>query len=260
MQEMLKEGDSRDELQWELCAVVDLGTILVNACYILEGDSLLGIRAYDIIKRILTKYDEIRLAANANDGTFLNFMPNLRALARTYDNDIGLFVRMSTYVKNVIRPAFQYLRENLDESSPDSKLLNSMKLFRAFRLFNPSRSSKLLPGESVSLEHLRNYAHFQGLVDGMYDECADYKILAEEYPGGEKDDPTEFFEINKLRIPNWYEAFHIVSLVQPSSCAAERVFSILNLAMGDSQQQLLADLTATIVMLRYNRSKPKSQK
>jgi len=107
MQNILKDGASRDELQWELCTVVDLGEILVKACYTLEGDGLVGLKAYDIMKNILGHYELVRGAANMNDGSLLNFMPNLRAVARTYDNDVVLVARMSKYVKDIIRPAFK---------------------------------------------------------------------------------------------------------------------------------------------------------
>ena len=44
----------------------------------------------------------------------------------------------------------------------------------------------------------------------------------------------------------------ILVLIQPSSAAIERVFSQLRLAIGDTQQQLLADAVEAVVMLRYN--------
>jgi len=82
----------------------------------------------------------------------------------------------------------------------------------------------------------------------MFDEYARHINLSTEYEGAAE----EYFELHKEQIPSWYKAFRIVCLIQPSSCA-ERVFSILNLAMGDRQESMLADSTTTIVMLGYNR-------
>ena len=44
-------------------------------------------------------------------------------------------------------------------------------------------------------------------------------------------------------------------LVQPSSAAAERVFSILNSYFGGDQVSSLEDYIESAVMLRYNRGK-----
>ena len=40
-------------------------------------------------------------------------------------------------------------------------------------------------------------------------------------------DPLEWWESNKAKLPNWASAFRKLVLVQPSSAAEERVFSLL---------------------------------
>ena len=42
-------------------------------------------------------------------------------------------------------------------------------------------------------------------------------------------------------------------LVQPSSAAAERVFSLLKNAFGEQQQSSLHDLVAATLMVQYNK-------
>ena len=44
-----------------------------------------------------------------------------------------------------------------------------------------------------------------------------------------------------------------VFLVQPSSAAAERVFSLLKKAFGEQQQSSLHDLVAATLMVQYNK-------
>ena len=54
------------------------------------------------------------------------------------------------------------------------------------------------------------------------------------------------------RIPKWSSACKIALLVQPSSAAAERVFSILSNCFKDQQTHSLEDYIEASVMLQYN--------
>ena len=53
-------------------------------------------------------------------------------------------------------------------------------------------------------------------------------------------------------LPHWSSAVMKVLLVQPSSAAAEQVFSILNSSFNDSQEHALVDYLQAWVMLQYN--------
>jgi len=53
-------------------------------------------------------------------------------------------------------------------------------------------------------------------------------------------------------LPAWAAAAKKVLVAQPSSAAAERVFSLLNSTYGDKQDNSLKDYIETSVMLRYN--------
>lgn len=50
----------------------------------------------------------------------------------------------------------------------------------------------------------------------------------------------------------FYESVSIISLFQPRSAAAERVFSMLRNLIDDTQRSSLADKTEANVMIRYN--------
>ena len=86
--------------------------------------------------------------------------------------------------------------------------------------------------------------------------------LKEEFPAyvaaSENTDPSktrEFWMNHKDQLPTWCSSYQKVMLVQPSSAASERVFSILNNSFTTKQQQSLQDLieASVIVMLQYNR-------
>ena len=54
----------------------------------------------------------------------------------------------------------------------------------------------------------------------------------------------------KSRLPHWAQAFRLVALVQPSSAAAERVFSILSYSFSAKQHLALEDYVQLSVMLQ----------
>ena len=53
--------------------------------------------------------------------------------------------------------------------------------------------------------------------------------------------------------PTWALAMQIVGSFTPNSAAAERVFSMLKLMLGDTQMSALADMIQAALMLRYNK-------
>ena len=53
-------------------------------------------------------------------------------------------------------------------------------------------------------------------------------------------------------LPNWSKACKTALLIQPSSAAAERVFSLLKNCFKVNQASALEDYTETSIMLQYN--------
>ena len=58
-------------------------------------------------------------------------------------------------------------------------------------------------------------------------------------------------EVDQLS-SNWAKAFTLVALIQPSSAAAERVFSILSDSFSSQQHLALENYIQLSVMLQYN--------
>ena len=64
-------------------------------------------------------------------------------------------------------------------------------------------------------------------------------------------DDVEFWRLHAVSMPQLSRCAQIAMLIQPSSAAAERAFSILE-SFSDQQQQLLEDAKEAAVMLQYN--------
>ena len=69
----------------------------------------------------------------------------------------------------------------------------------------------------------------------------------------EEEDEIPLWWSRQHPFPCWQSAVKQLLLVQPSSAAAEKVFSILNSCFGDDQVSSLEDYIESAVMLRYNR-------
>ena len=63
---------------------------------------------------------------------------------------------------------------------------------------------------------------------------------------------TTWWKTHERELPKWSNACKLALLVQPSSAAAERVFSILSNCFRDQQMRSLEDYIETSVILQYN--------
>ena len=69
-------------------------------------------------------------------------------------------------------------------------------------------------------------------------------------------DRKGWWQRNSETLPNWSSACKSLMLIQPSSAAAERAFSILSNSFTNNycQEHSLKDYIETCVMLQYNSS------
>ena len=65
-------------------------------------------------------------------------------------------------------------------------------------------------------------------------------------------DPAKWWKNHADELPSWSSAAAKVLLVQPSSAAAERVFSLLQQAFQHQQDQALEDYVEASIMVQYN--------
>ena len=64
-----------------------------------------------------------------------------------------------------------------------------------------------------------------------------------------------FWKDHAAAIPKWSNAARKIMLVQPSSAAAERVFSLLNNGFGDQQLSALEDYLEASIMMQHKYNK-----
>ena len=89
------------------------------------------------------------------------------------------------------------------------------------------------------------------LMDQLRDELPAYLAAAEDVsPDVET---LSWWKNHQNQIPTWAKAFKLILLVQPSSVAAERVFSLLQNSFSHQQQSSLENYISVSVMLQYNR-------
>ena len=82
-------------------------------------------------------------------------------------------------------------------------------------------------------------------------ELADYLAKAADVSADL--DPLELWERKAQYLPPWVAAGRNIVLVQPSSAAAERVFSLLKASFNERQDHALQDYLETSLMLQYNK-------
>ena len=88
-------------------------------------------------------------------------------------------------------------------------------------------------------------------IPGLKQELPLYLTKSSDIP--ESTDCLQWWKTYATELPVWSSAAQLVLLVQPSSDAAERVFSLLNSSFTDQQDLSLQDYVETSIMLQYNK-------
>ena len=126
-----------------------------------------------------------------------------------------------------------------------------MAAFKAARLFLPQKVRELNPDATV-VDSLQAFPFFTpSVLADLKSELPSY--LAKAADVAADFDPLEWWKAHAVDLPNWSSAAGDVLLVQPSSAAAERVFSLLKATFGPQQDITLNDYIETSLMLQYNR-------
>ena len=90
-------------------------------------------------------------------------------------------------------------------------------------------------------------------INGLIRELPQYVAAAQDVVIEQEEKKVEWWQAHADRLPNWSMAVKKILLVQPSSAAAQRVFSILAASFNDQQDRALADYLQASVMLQYNK-------
>ena len=213
------------------------GKILVKACYYLEGDGPLALDCYEIV-------DEV-VASVATEN-----IPNIRAIAEKLTRKPPSHPHHEqwvSYARNCVQSGLDYFVNQLTSS-----LKMSLAIFKGCRLFSPQKVREMKPtaqslDESLSCIPFIDAAEREGLKEELPTYLARVADIDKMF------DQLEWWKLNSSTLPNWSTAAKKIVLVQPSSAAAERVFSLLKQSFGEQQDSSLQDYIEASLMLQFNK-------
>ena len=229
-------------LQIELAAVVDCGEPFVKATYTLEGDGPLVLECFEIISTI-------QAAIHAGH------MPNVRAVVENLSS--GTTVQQSqqqqaqqqlvAYARSCVLPGITYFQEQLQSS-----LKSSLLVFKAACLFSPQKANLMQPN-AAAVDDLAAFPFLntQTILDDLKAELPLY--LAKAADVDSSIDALDWWKKNANCLPKWVSALQKILLIQPSSAAIERVFSLLKSSFSEQQECSLQDYVEASIMLQYNK-------
>ena len=233
------DAQRKANLQLEIAMTVDWGEPFVKACYFLEGDGPLALECYESITKVSATIQ-------------VGHTPNVQAVARQLTGGAPpsspQHQQLIAYAKACVQPGLDYFERQLGSS-----LKAPLAAFKCARLFSLQKINLIQPDANALAQELAvvpflNIAH---VVAGLTAELPDYLVRAADTSPNFS--PLEWWKQNASALPNWSEAARKILLLQPSSAAAERVFSLLNSSFGDQQDNSLQDYIESSLMLQYNK-------
>ena len=224
----------KDEFRVELAALIDAGKYFVEATYQLESDGPAVLNCYEIIDRLLN---------SIKAGNY----PNLEAVCRLIGaSNKELRERWFKYGMDCIEPGLTYFADTVI----DGPLKPALAIFKAARLFNPQKISEMSI-TAKSLDALQVVPFFDTeTIGNLKEELPSY--LAKATDLSPDHDPLVFWQAKSPDLPHWAAAAKKVLVVQPSSAASERAFSLLASTFHDQQSQSLVDYIELSMMLQFN--------
>ena len=206
--EILQNPAKCRKLKMELCITVDSMQPFVQATYLLEGDGPLVFTAYEQIRKL---YNHISL----------EHYPNVTALAREQaQGNSSHEQQLLAYAKSCVIPAYAYFKTKFDND-----LKSTLDAFKAACYFNPCKLAELKP-TSADIDDLCCFPFLKSeTIADFKSELPQYLAIAEGV--SPKINPVEWWKTHEDDLPNWARSCKMVLLVQPSSAAAERAFSLL---------------------------------
>ena len=226
-------------LQLEIAMTVDWGEPFVKACYFLEGDGPLAFECYEAISKISAAMQ-------------VGHTPNVQAVVRQLTD--GTLPpnpqpqQLMAYAKACVQPGLDYFDKQLDSS-----LKAPLEAFKCARLFSPQKINIIQPDANTLEQELAAvpFLNLSPVVTALKTELPDYLARAADTTSNFP--VLEWWKQNASALPNWSEAARKILLIQPSSAAAERVFSLLTNSFGNQQDSSLQDYIESSLMLQYNK-------
>lgn len=238
--DVLNNSQKCASLRIELAGIVDWGEPFVKACYFLEGDGPLAVDCYEAIERIQA-------------GLRTEHIPNVRAIAQQLSGKVAgdpSHEAWVAYAKSCVQPGLDYFQRQLASTSG---LKASVEIFSGCRLFSPQKVHVMQPNASAIDQALKTipFLNSQQQLDGLKSELPAY--LARAADTDQQFDILEWWKRNASDLPNWSAAAKKILLIQPSSAASERVFSLPKNSFGPQQDHALQDYIEASLMLQFNK-------
>ena len=231
--EILSDQQKCSLLKVELAVVSDLGEHFVKSIYTLEGDGPLVFDCFEAI---------VKLRAVIHS----NHYPNTLAVIRSFRQPPAIEQQWYTYAVQCIEPSIQYFQVKFGNDSE-----KPLAVFKAARLFSPVRLHEIQP-TALDLDQLKVLLFLDDstVLSNLKVELPSY--LAKASQVNSDFDILEWWKLHEAELPHWSSAVKKGLLLQPSSAASERVFSLLNNSFNDRQYNFLEDYIEASIMLQYN--------
>ena len=171
--------------------------------------------------------------------------PNVTAVVeRVAGGNRGAVQQMSTYASSCVKGTQDYFTKKMT-----GELKDLVSAFKAAKLFCPQRVVEIGPN-AIEVDSLRVFPFLDdtSVIGGLKEELPQYLTLATD--ASHEIEPLDWWKRHETDLPKWSGAARKIVLVQPSSTAAERVFSILHCSFGDKQQHALEDYIEASVQLQ----------
>ena len=234
---ILEDPEKRSLLQVELAVVIDVGEQFVKATYRLEGDGPWGFSCFEILSAVDAS---IRNAHMPNTQTVIG-----RLTGMPISTQIGQ--QWLLYARSCVEPGLNYFQMKFH-----GELSGSVAAFKAARFFLPHKIDEMKP-DSSAIDTLKAFPFLDNVtvLNGLKEELPLY--LAKAADVSNSIETLSWWKKNSEDLPCWSGAVCKVALVQPSSAAAERVFSLLNKSFDAQQDLALQDYVECSLMLQYNK-------
>ena len=222
-------------LKIELAATVDAMQPFVKATYNLEGDGPLALRAYQHLRTVESSI------ANA-------YYPNVIAVSRLLSQgNVPVQQKGINYATQCIRPAYQYYQDKFNHGP----LQPLVTIFKSCHLFDPVKVKEMQP-DAAAVDTLRCAPFFDAdnVIQPLQGALAAYQALTDDVVA--EVNVLEWWSQHSKEIPSWASACKQILLLQPSSAASERVFSLLQNSFNNRQERALEDYIETSLILQYN--------
>ena len=220
-------------MKLKLASVVDWGEVFVKATYNLKGDGPLAFTCYEEVQNV---FAAVRVG----------YTPNTEGVIQAISTQTSTQQRSRAYAKSCVQGTLEYFEHQLE-----SLLKVPLSAFKAVQIFNPHKLATLKPDVS----HVNSLQVIPAFEDSELERLKAelLRIYIAKVDGISFDlSALEWWKLNSMSLPSWSIGLKKVVAMQPSSAAAERVFSLLSTGFRDLQENSLSDYIEASIMLRFN--------